>query len=65
MEKMRFISSDRSDFHITDNLLIVVLVFLSRVLMSFSVDEMLLPKYVNLSASFREPPFSVECHLFN
>ena len=44
----------------TDNLSIAVHAFASRVLMSFSVDEMLLPRYVNLSASFREPPFNVE-----
>ena len=38
-EKLRFISSDRSDFHMTDRLSLA-----SRVLMSFSVDEMLIPR---------------------
>ena len=28
--------------------------------MSFSGDEMLLPRDMNLSTNFREPPFSVE-----
>ena len=44
----------------TDNLSIADHALASRVLMSFSVDETLLPRLVNLSASFREPPFRVE-----
>ena len=51
-----FILSDRSDFHKTDNLSIAVHTFTSRVLMSISVDEMLLPRLVNLFTSFKEPP---------
>ena len=43
-----------------NSLLIAVHAFTSRVLMSFSVNETLLPRQVNLSTSFREPPFSVE-----
>ena len=43
----------------TDSLSIVVHAFASRVLMSVSVDETLLPMKVNLSTSFREMPFSV------
>ena len=43
-----------------DRLLIAVHAFVSRMAMSFSVDEILLPRKVNLSASFREVPFSVE-----
>ena len=39
--------------------------FASRVLMSVSVDETLLPKDVNLSTSFREQLFSVEMSLFD
>ena len=58
--KQRFILSVRSDFHIIDNLSIAVHTFVSRVSMSFSVDETLLPKYVNLSTSFREVPLSRE-----
>ena len=42
-KKLRFILSVRSDFHMTDSLSIAVHAFVSRVLMSFSVDETLLP----------------------
>ena len=58
-KKLHFILLERSDFHMTDNLSITVHAFASHVLMSFSVDEMLLPRKVNLSTSFREPPFSL------
>ena len=58
-KKLGFISLDKSDFHMIDNLLIAVHAFASHILMSFSVDEMLLPRYMNLSTSFREPPFHV------
>ena len=44
----------------TDSLLIAVHAFVSRVSMSFSVDETLLPRWVNLSTSFRELPPCVE-----
>ena len=40
----------------TNSLLLAVHAFASRVLMSFSVDETLLPRLVNLSTSFRELP---------
>ena len=43
-KKLRFISSDRSDFHMTENLSIATHAFASRILMSFSVDETLLPR---------------------
>ena len=59
-KKLRFILSIRSDFHMTDNLSITIRAFASHVLISVSVDETLLPRYVNLSTSFRELPFSVE-----
>ena len=42
-KKLRFILSVRSDFHMIDSLLLVVHAFASRVLMSVSVDETLLP----------------------
>ena len=58
-KKLRWILSEKSDFLMIDNLSIEVSAFASCVLMSFSVDEMLLPRYVNLSTRFREPPFSV------
>ena len=59
-KKLRFILSDRSDFYLTDSLSIAVYTFASRVLVSFSVDETLFPRYVNLYTSFRESPFSME-----
>ena len=59
-KKLRFILSVRFDFHMIESLLIAVHAFISRVSMSFSVHEMLLPRQVNLSTSFREVPSSVE-----
>ena len=59
-KKLRFILSVRSDFHMIKSLSIAVHAFVSRVSMSFSVDEMLLPRKVKLCTSFREVPFSVE-----
>ena len=41
-KKLRFTLSVRSDFHMTDSLLIAVRAFVSRVSMSISVDETLL-----------------------
>ena len=41
-KKVRFILSVRSDFHIIESLSIAVHAFVSRVSMSFSVDETLL-----------------------
>ena len=43
-KKLRFILSIRLDFHMIDSLSIVVHAFVSRVSMSFSVDETLLPR---------------------
>ena len=43
-KKLRFILSVRSDFHMIESLSIAVHVFVSRVSMSFSVDETLLPR---------------------
>ena len=59
-KKLCFILSGRSDFYMTDSLSMVVHTFASSVLMSFSVDKMLLTRYVNLSTNFRDLPFSVE-----
>ena len=42
----------RSDFHMIDNLLITVHAFAWNMLTSLSVDEILLPRYVNLSTNF-------------
>ena len=54
------ILSVRFDFHMIESLSIAVHAFVNRVSMSFSVDETLLPSYVNLTTSFREVPSSVE-----
>ena len=43
-KKLRFILSDRSDFHMTDSQSIADHAFAGCVLMSFSVDETLLPR---------------------
>ena len=59
-KKLCFILSDKSDFQMIDNLSIAVYVFASHILISFSIDEMLLSRYVNLSFSFKEPLFRVE-----
>ena len=59
-KKWYFILSDRSDFHMTDNLSIPVHAFASHILMLFSVDETLLLRQMNLFTIFRESPFSVE-----
>ena len=47
----------------TDGQSIALHAFASRMLMSFSFDETLLSELVNLSISFRGPPFSVEMSL--
>ena len=44
-KKLCFILSFRSEFHMTDRLLIAVHAFVSRVSMSISVDETLLPSF--------------------
>ena len=44
----------------TDYLLIAVHTFAEHMLTSLSVDEILLPKYVNLSTNFRDLPLKVE-----
>ena len=59
-KKLRFILTDRSDFHMTNNLSIAHHDFASHALMSFSGDETQLPRLVNLSTCFRELPLGVE-----
>ena len=51
-KKLRFILSDWCDFHMINNLSIAVHAIAKCLLMSFSVDEMLLPMYVDLSINF-------------
>ena len=43
-KKLHFILSIRSNFHMTDILSIAVHAFASRMVMSFSADETLLPR---------------------
>ena len=59
-KKFRFISSDRSDFHMIDTVSIVVHAFVRSELTSCSGDETLLPRYMSLSTNFRGSPFRVE-----
>ena len=59
-KKLRFILLVRSDFHMIDSLSVAVHAFISRVSISFSVDETLLPRKVNLSTSLRELLSSME-----
>ena len=43
-KKLRFILSDKIDFYMIDNRSIAAHAFASRILISFSVDETLLPR---------------------
>ena len=63
LKKLRFILSDSSDFHMTANQSTTVNAFASCVFMSFFVGETLLPMLVNLSTSYREPPYSMELYI--
>ena len=60
LKKFCFILLASSDLHMIKSLLIAVHVFARHILISLSVDEMLLPRYVNLTTDFREPPFREE-----
>ena len=59
-KKSCFISSDRSNFYMIDNQSIAVRTFSSRILISLSVNETLLPRYVDLSTNFRCSPLTME-----
>ena len=50
-KKLHFILLDRSDFHMIDNLSIAAHTFARRILMSLSVDEMILPRKKQISSS--------------
>ena len=63
-KKLHFILSDNPDYYMIDSLLTEFHAFASSNLMSFSVDKTLLSRYVNLSTSFREPPFHIVMPLF-
>ena len=56
--KLCFILSDRLDFHVIDNRLIVVHASQKHMLTSLSVDEILLPSYENESTNFWTLPLS-------
>ena len=55
-KKFCFILSERSDFHMIDNLSKAVHAFAMHNLTLISVDEILLPRYVNWSTNFRGFP---------
>ena len=59
-KKSCFIWSDRSDFLMIDNLSIAVHTFTRHMLSLLSVNEILLPRYVNLSTNFRGLSLRVE-----
>ena len=63
-KKCRFSLSVRSDFHMTDNLFVASHAFPIHALISLSVDEILLPRYVNCSTDLRGLPSSVEMFPF-
>ena len=62
-KKSHFILLERSAFDTIDNLLIAVHTFSMRMLPSFSVDEILLLRYVNWSSNFRGLPLKVKMAL--
>ena len=64
LKKWPFILSAKFDFYMIDKLSIAVRAFASHKLMSFSVDEILLLKYMNLSTIFRKSPLSMKMSLF-
>ena len=59
-KNFRFILSDKSNFHKVDNLSVAVHTLPMCILIRLSVDEILLPRYVNWSTNFRGLPFHEE-----
>ena len=59
-KKSHFISLDGSDFHMSNNLSVAVDTLVRHMLQSLSVDEMLLPRYVNLSTNLKGLQLRVE-----
>ena len=59
-----FISSDRLDFNVIDNVFIAIYAFPIRIFSSISVNEILLPRYVKWLASFIGLPFHMEISPF-
>ena len=62
-KKLCFILSDRLNFYMINNLLIIIHAFTRRILMSLS-DDTLLSRYIHWSTNFRELPFRVEMSFF-
>ena len=58
--KKCFILSDKSEFHMINNLSRAYYTFTRCILTSFSVDEILLPRYVYSSTNFRGLPLRME-----
>ena len=56
----RFILSEKSDFHIVDNLSIAIHCLPMCMLTSLSVDEILLTRYINWLTDFGGLPFNEE-----
>ena len=59
-KKSWFILLDWSDFYMIDNLPIAFHAFARHLLTSLSVDEMLVPRYENLTTNFRGLPLTVK-----
>ena len=59
-KKSRFILSNRSDYDMIDKLPITFHTFTRHMLTSLSVDEILLPKYVNLSTNLGGLPLKMK-----
>ena len=55
-----FISSERLNFFKVDNLWIVIYAFSMHMLISLSIDEISLPRYMKWSSNFRGLSFNVE-----
>ena len=58
-KKSSFIFSERADFHMINNLSIAVHAFTMHILILLSVDEILLPRYMNWSTDFRDLPLNM------
>ena len=63
-KKSCFILFDRLDFLMIDNLSTRLHAFPRSILISHSIDEMLLPRYMKFSSHFREPPLRVKTSPF-
>ena len=60
LKETRFILTEKSDFYIIDYLSIAIRAFVRLILKMISVDEILLPRYVNLPTNFRGLPLKVD-----